>query len=188
MEVENRFNPNFATKRYEVRKRDKKTTIARDLEYEITQFNRNDYVDDKEEDAQLIHARYQSLEQHRTWWPTTTFFTIICTPAARLRVVEIELEKDRTRIKQSKVNSSWLKAARNKMSKAFGSWVIDTNVLFTVVDSVYTNPLLETIREVGPYIRAPSSYALLDVYLPEADISLIPNTYIDKVKIGKTGR
>ncbi|KAJ8427213.1 hypothetical protein Cgig2_028269 [Carnegiea gigantea] len=72
------------------------------------------------------------------------------TPAARLRAVEVELEKDRTRTKQSKVNTSWLKAAKNKMIKAFGSWVIDTNVPFTVVDSIYTNPLLETIREVGP--------------------------------------
>ncbi|KAJ8441631.1 hypothetical protein Cgig2_025798 [Carnegiea gigantea] len=38
------------------------------------------------------------------------------TPAARLRAVEIELEKDRTRTKQSKVNSSWLKAENNKVS------------------------------------------------------------------------
>ncbi|KAJ8421503.1 hypothetical protein Cgig2_013181 [Carnegiea gigantea] len=72
------------------------------------------------------------------------------TPAARLRAVEVELEKDRTRTKQSKVNTSWLKAGKNKMIKAFGSWVIDTNVPFTVVDSTYTNPLLETIHEVGP--------------------------------------
>ncbi|KAJ8430506.1 hypothetical protein Cgig2_010836 [Carnegiea gigantea] len=72
------------------------------------------------------------------------------TPTARLRAVEVELEKDRTRTKQSKVNTSWLKAAKNKMIKAFGSWVIDTNVPFTMVDSIYNNPLLETIREVGP--------------------------------------
>ncbi|KAJ8419811.1 hypothetical protein Cgig2_015755 [Carnegiea gigantea] len=101
------------------------------------------------------------------------------TPAARLRAVEVELEKDQTRTKQSKVNSSWLKVAKNKLIKAFGSWVIDTNVPFTVVDSVYTNPLIETIREVGPNVRASSSYELSD------DISLIPNTCIDKVKIGK---
>ncbi|KAJ8434587.1 hypothetical protein Cgig2_014538 [Carnegiea gigantea] len=72
------------------------------------------------------------------------------TPAARLRAVEVKLEKDRTRTKQSKVNTNWLKAAKNNMIKVFGSWVIDTNVSFTVVDSIYTNPLLETIREVGP--------------------------------------
>ncbi|KAJ8425763.1 hypothetical protein Cgig2_025360 [Carnegiea gigantea] len=87
------------------------------------------------------------------------------TPAARLRAVEVELEKDRTRTKQSKVNTSWLKATKNKMIKAFGSWVIDTNVPFTVIDSIYTNPLLETIREVGPDVRAPSSYELSDVFL-----------------------
>ncbi|KAJ8421444.1 hypothetical protein Cgig2_012090 [Carnegiea gigantea] len=55
------------------------------------------------------------------------------------------------------------------MIKAFGSWVIDTNVPFIVVDSVYTNPLLETIREVGPDVRAPA-YELLDVYLPAKEI------------------
>ena len=90
------------------------------------------------------------------------------TPTVRLRVVDVELEKDQTRTKQSKVNSSWLKEAKNKKIKAFGSWVIDTNVPFTVVDFAYTNPLLETIREVGPDVRSPSSYELSDVYLPEA--------------------
>ncbi|KAJ8426569.1 hypothetical protein Cgig2_021333 [Carnegiea gigantea] len=98
------------------------------------------------------------------------------TPVAKRRAVEVKVEKDRTRTKQSKVNSSWLKAAKNKLIKAFGN----TNMPFTVVDSVYTNPLLETIREVGPNVRAPSSYELSD------DIFLIPNICIDKVKIGKT--
>jgi len=92
----------------------------------------------------------------------------ISTPAARLRAIEVELEKDSTMTKQSEVNSSWLKAAKNKLIKAFGSWFIDTNVPFTMMDSVYTNPLLETIREVGPDVRAHSSYELSDVYLPEA--------------------
>ena len=54
------------------------------------------------------------------------------------------------------------------MIKAFGSWVIDANVSFTVVDSVYTNLLLETICEAGPGIRASSSCELSYVYLPEA--------------------
>ncbi|KAJ8426570.1 hypothetical protein Cgig2_021334 [Carnegiea gigantea] len=118
---------------YKDKKRQKQGSL-RAMEDEITRsFNRNDYVDDEEEeDAQLGHARYRSLEQHR------------------LRAVEVELEKNRTRMKQSKVNSSRLKAAKNKMIKAFGSWVIDTNVPFTVVDSIYTNMLHETIREVSP--------------------------------------
>ena len=42
------------------------------------------------------------------------------------------------------------------------------NVPFAVVDSIYTNPLLETIREVGPDVRAPSSYELSNVFPPEA--------------------
>ncbi|KAJ8422706.1 hypothetical protein Cgig2_002690 [Carnegiea gigantea] len=70
-------------------------------------------------------------------------------PAARLRAVEVEFEKNQTRTKQSKVNSIWLKAAKNKMIKAFGSWVINTNMPFTVVDSVHTNPLIETILTVS---------------------------------------
>jgi len=77
----------------------------------------------------------------------------ISTPTARLRAVEVELKKDRTRTKQSKVKSSWLKAAKNKMIKTFGSWVIDTNVPITVVDSIHTNPLLETIHEVGSDVK-----------------------------------
>ncbi|KAJ8422506.1 hypothetical protein Cgig2_030841 [Carnegiea gigantea] len=162
--------------------------LIRDLEDEITRsFNRDDYVDDEEEeDAQLAHARYQSLKQHRFEHDQRLYrasrginydeggssrpqsvpqmrrsatvretssrgsrdmaYEQMSTPAARLRAVEVEFEKDRTRTKQSKVNSSWLKAAKNKLIKAFGSCVIDTNVPFTVVDSVYTNPLLETIR------------------------------------------
>ncbi|KAJ8431783.1 LOW QUALITY PROTEIN: hypothetical protein Cgig2_026660 [Carnegiea gigantea] len=208
---------------YKEKKR-QKTKIARDLEDEITRsFNHNDYVDDEEEeDAQLAHARYESLEQHRFEHEERVYrasrgahvdeggssrpssvpqmhrsatvresssrgsrdmaYEQMSTPAARLRAIEVELEKDRTRTKQLKVNTSWLKAAKNKMIKAFGSWVIDTNVPFTVVDSIYTNPLLETIREVGPDVKAPSSYELSD------DISLIPNTCFDKVKIGKTRR
>ncbi|KAJ8431193.1 LOW QUALITY PROTEIN: hypothetical protein Cgig2_008467 [Carnegiea gigantea] len=122
--------------------------MARHLKDEIPRsFNRNDYVDDEEEEDQLAHARYQSLEF-----------------AARLRVVKLELEKDQTRTKQSKVNSSWLKAAKNKMIKPFGSWI--STCRKTVVDPVYTNSLLETIRKVGPDVRAPSD-ELSDIYLPE---------------------
>ena len=46
--------------------------------------------------------------------------------------------------------------------------MIDSNTSFTVVDSVYTNSLLETICEVGPDVRTPSSYELSTVFLPEA--------------------
>jgi len=55
-----------------------------------------------------------------------------------------------------------------KEEVVFGSWVIDNNQQFTVVDSIYTNPLLDTIREVGWHVRAPSSYKLAEIYLPEA--------------------
>jgi len=112
--------------------------MARHLEDEIPRsFNRNDYADDKEKEDQLAHARYQSLEQHRfdeqqIHRTINSTYEQMSTPAARfaarLRVVELELEKDQTRTKQSKVNSSWLKAAKNKMIKPFGSWVTDINV------------------------------------------------------------
>ena len=61
-----------------------------------------------------------------------------------------------------------MKTAKKKLMKAFGSWVIDNNQPFTVVDSIYTNPLLDTIREVGRDVRAPSSYELAEIYLLEA--------------------
>ncbi|KAJ8441012.1 hypothetical protein Cgig2_021376 [Carnegiea gigantea] len=75
-------------------------------------------------------------------------FTPLSTPTERLKAVQIDLEKGRTRTKQSKVNASWMKTTKKKLIKAFGSWVIDNNQPFTVVDSIYTNPLLDTIREV----------------------------------------
>ncbi|KAJ8436088.1 LOW QUALITY PROTEIN: hypothetical protein Cgig2_011910 [Carnegiea gigantea] len=80
-------------------------------------------------------------------------FTPLSTPAERLKAVEIDLEKDRTRTKQSKVNASWMKTAK-KLIKIFGNWVIDNNQPFTVVDSIYTSPLLNIIREVGQDVRA----------------------------------
>ena len=95
-------------------------------------------------------------------------FTPLSTPAERLKAVEVELEKDRSRTKQAKVNSSWLKTAKKKLLKAWGSWAIDNNQPFTVVDSIYTNPLTETIREVGGDVRVLSSYELVEIYLPEA--------------------
>ncbi|KAJ8425595.1 hypothetical protein Cgig2_027153 [Carnegiea gigantea] len=76
-------------------------------------------------------------------------FTPLSAPTERLKAVEIDLEKDRTRTKQSKVNAKWMKTAKKKLVKAFGSWVIDNNQPFTVVDSIYTNLLLDTIREVS---------------------------------------
>ncbi|KAJ8433586.1 hypothetical protein Cgig2_012599 [Carnegiea gigantea] len=95
-------------------------------------------------------------------------FTPLSTPAERLKAVEIDLEKGRTRTKQSKVNTSWMKTAKKKLIKVFGSWVIDNNQPFTVVDSIYTNPLLDTIREVGRDVRALSSHELAEIYLTEA--------------------
>ncbi|KAJ8439046.1 LOW QUALITY PROTEIN: hypothetical protein Cgig2_014466 [Carnegiea gigantea] len=95
-------------------------------------------------------------------------FTPLSTHAKRLKAVEIDLEKDRTRTKQSKVNASWMKTTKKKLIKAFRRWVVDNNQPFTVVDSTYTNPLLDTICEVGPDVRASTSYELTEIYLPEA--------------------
>ncbi|KAJ8432938.1 hypothetical protein Cgig2_021269 [Carnegiea gigantea] len=69
----------------------------------------------------------------------------------RLKVVEIDLEKDQTRTKQALVNANWMKTMKKKLIKAFGSCVIDDNQPFTVVDAIYTKPLLDTIGEVGTH-------------------------------------
>ena len=37
-----------------------------------------------------------------------------------------------------------------------------------MVDYVYTNPLLETIHEIGPDVRAPTSYKLSNAFMLEA--------------------
>ncbi|KAJ8433585.1 hypothetical protein Cgig2_012598 [Carnegiea gigantea] len=89
-------------------------------------------------------------------------FTPLSTPAERLKAVEIVLEKGRTRTKQSKVNASWMKTAKKKLIKAFASWLIDNNQPFIVVDSIYTNPLLDTIRKVGRDVRALRYYFNLE--------------------------
>ena len=81
-----------------------------------------------------------------------TTYEQLSSPVDKLRAVEVELEKDQTKTKQSKITSSWFKKAKNKMMQAWGSWVIDINTPFIVVDSVYVNPLIENIREVGPDI------------------------------------
>ena len=76
-------------------------------------------------------------------------FTPLSNPLERLKFVEINLEKDQTRTKQALVNANWMKTIKKKLMKAFGSSVMDDNQSFTVVDSIYTNPLLDTIGEVG---------------------------------------
>jgi len=101
-----------------------------------------------------------------------TTYEQLSSPTDRLRAVEVELEKDRMRTKQSKITTSWFKKELKKMAKAWGSFVIDSNVPFTVVDSIYTNPLMETIREVGPHVRAPTFYELSNVFLPEAALEI----------------
>jgi len=83
---------------------------------------------------------------------------------ARLKSVELELEKDQTKTQQSKVNSSWLKTANKKLIKAWGSWVTNTNRSFTIVDFVYSNWLLDFVK-YGLNVQVTSSSELLNVYL-----------------------
>ncbi|KAJ8419836.1 hypothetical protein Cgig2_029902 [Carnegiea gigantea] len=171
---------------YKEKKR-QKTKIARDMEDEITRsFNRNDYVDDEEEeDAQLAHARYQSSEQHRfkhdqrvyrankgTYYDKGGGNRPPSVPQMRrsTSIFEKLVQEDQGIWHTNKFLNP---AARLRAVEAFGSWIINTNMPFTMVDSIYTNPLLETIHEVGPNVRAPSSYQLSDVYL--SDISQIPS-------------
>ncbi|KAJ8434363.1 LOW QUALITY PROTEIN: hypothetical protein Cgig2_031609 [Carnegiea gigantea] len=63
------------------------------------------------------------------------------------------------------MNASQIKTIK-KLIKAFG--IIDNNQPFIVVRAIYTNPLIDTIREVSRDVRAPNSYELLGIYLPEA--------------------
>ncbi|CAO2836261.1 unnamed protein product [Amaranthus hypochondriacus] len=88
-------------------------------------------------------------------------FEPITTSTSRLRDVEIDLEKYSKAKKQQKVNTPWLKKQSKKLLRAFGNWLIDTN------HSVYTNPLMNVIREAPPQCKAPTSYELAEVYLPQ---------------------
>jgi len=42
-----------------------------------------------------------------------------------------------------------MKTAKKKLIKVFGSWVIDNNQPFMVLDSIHTSPLLDIIREIA---------------------------------------
>ncbi|KAL2931551.1 DNA polymerase I [Bienertia sinuspersici] len=84
------------------------------------------------------------------------------TPAARLRAREVQLEKDCPKKKQMKLGTGWLKKAKKELTKAFGNWMLDTNQAFRAIESPYTNPLMDTIRE-HPNVRAPSAYDISEV-------------------------
>lgn len=87
----------------------------------------------------------------------------IMNPITRLRARETDLEKDCQKKKQSKISTSIVKKAKKGLLKAFGNWFIDTNTPFKAIESPYTNPLMEKIREVGDKCRAPSAYDLAEV-------------------------
>ncbi|XP_021775149.1 uncharacterized protein LOC110739004 [Chenopodium quinoa] len=87
-------------------------------------------------------------------------------PTTRLRAREIEFEKDCSKKKQMRLGTGWLKKAKKELTKAFGNWMLDTNQSFRAIESPYTNPLMETIREC-PNVRAPTTYDITEVYLPE---------------------
>ncbi|KAJ8449976.1 hypothetical protein Cgig2_029338 [Carnegiea gigantea] len=57
-------------------------------------------------------------------------FTPLSTPAERLKAVKIDLEKGRTRTKQSKVNSSWMTTAKKKLMKAFGRYYFNPEYMY----------------------------------------------------------
>lgn len=58
------------------------------------------------------------------------------------------------------------KKAKKAVLKAWENFVIDTNLPFRAVESSFTNPLMDTIREYLQ-VRAPSAYDIAEVYLPE---------------------
>ncbi|KMS64586.1 hypothetical protein BVRB_018770, partial [Beta vulgaris subsp. vulgaris] len=91
----------------------------------------------------------------------------VSTPASRLRAVEIDLEKNEKVKRQRKINTSGLNRQKKKVLKAFGNWIIDNNQPFAAVNSAFTNPLMNVIRETSVDVRAPSAYELAEVYLPE---------------------
>ncbi|KAJ8425922.1 hypothetical protein Cgig2_028809 [Carnegiea gigantea] len=107
---------------YKEKKRQKKLRIARHLEDEIPRsFNRNDYADDdEEEDDQLAHARYQSLEQHSMRMICTLMrphhfatmltnshkiYTTVSVDTCCLRVVMIEAEVEE---EEKEVRMRWV--------------------------------------------------------------------------------
>ncbi|KAL2934403.1 DNA-directed RNA polymerase subunit L [Bienertia sinuspersici] len=52
-------------------------------------------------------------------------------------------------------------ATKKAVLKAWGNYVIDTNLPFRAVESSFANPLMDTIREY-PQVRAPSAYEIAE--------------------------
>ncbi|KAJ8425475.1 hypothetical protein Cgig2_000566 [Carnegiea gigantea] len=153
-------------------KKKDKVRRTRDLEEELARsINRIDIDDDDNgDDDQLAFGRYQSIQQHELHHDQQVFSTTgdrfydregmregssrgkgvmafipLPTIVERIKSTEIDFEKDQTRTKQAKAT--------------------DKNQPFVVVDSIYTNPLFNTIHEVGWDVRALSSYELIEIYL-----------------------
>ncbi|KAL2924156.1 DNA polymerase II large subunit [Bienertia sinuspersici] len=173
---------------YKDKKKDKQR-IDRELEDQIT---KSIHEDDEDDDPEMQYAIRQSQMQHEFDYYRDAysrgrrgyyneggssqppppqlnrsasvhgFLQPTSTPAARLRAREVELEKDCQKKKQLKLGTGWLKKAKKELTKAFGNWMLDTNQPFRSIESPFTNPLMEVIRE-HPNVRAPSAYDIAEL-------------------------
>ena len=87
----------------------------------------------------------------------------LSTPAERLRAIEVDLEIERDRKKQTKIKSTWFKKSKEKMMNAFGRFVVHNRLPFAVAESPWTRPLLRLASEVGPNIPPLTAYELAEV-------------------------
>ncbi|KAJ9186329.1 hypothetical protein P3X46_001912 [Hevea brasiliensis] len=87
------------------------------------------------------------------------------TPAERLVIAEIELEKSRAQSKKSKLNTKWLKIQKENLLKAFRNFIVHNRLPFNIAESPWTWSLLKTAAEVGTNISPPSVYEILEIFL-----------------------
>ncbi|KAL2921284.1 Chromosome segregation in meiosis protein 3 [Bienertia sinuspersici] len=165
---------------YKDKKKDKQR-IDRELK---DQLKKSIHEDDEDDDSEMQYAIRQSQMQHEFDYYRDAysrgrrgyyngggssqppqlnraaslhgFLQPTSTPTARLRARDVELEKDCQKKKQLKLGTDWLKKAKKELTKTFGNWMLDTNQPFRSIESLFTNPLMEVIREHPNFVMLES--------------------------------
>ncbi|XP_074306703.1 uncharacterized protein LOC141641964 [Silene latifolia] len=132
--------------------------------------NENDDNKDDDGNDQLTYSRHQSQMQHETDHHRQYEQNVGGAGGNRLtrNCVDQAQSKKLGPEKQSKISTTWLKKAKKQLIKAWGNFMIDTNIPFRAIESPYANSLMQTIRDVGKGVRDPTAYAISEIYLPKA--------------------
>ena len=86
-------------------------------------------------------------------------------PEARLRSMDPDIQKSKGS-KQPRINTNNMKKLRVTLGRAVSKFMLYNRIAFNVVESPFTQPMLDVAAQVGPGVKGPSSYEVAEVYLP----------------------